>query len=80
MAWEPVEVAARWEARGWFLPQRFTWNGEDYPVESTGRQWEDEEGLHVLCMVPGAVVYELVFRLQPAGWWLRPTASGFKAV
>jgi len=79
MTFEPVRVAARWDPAGMFLPRRFVWQGQEYEVESTGRQWEDGEGLHVLCMVPGGKVFDLVFRLQPAGWWLCPPSGPARA-
>ncbi len=72
MALEPVDVNARWKHEGKFEPTQFSWHGKMYRIESTGRDWEDEEGFHVLCMVPGGKVYELVFHLNPAGWLIRP--------
>lgn len=74
MELEPVSVSARWNLEGAFQPIQFQWRDQLYRVESTGRSWEDETGLHVLCMAQ-AQVYELIFRLQPAGWWLRPPAN-----
>ena len=41
-----------------------------FGVELTGRSWEDENGLHTLCMVNGKV-FELSIHMAPAGWWLR---------
>jgi hypothetical protein len=72
---EQVQVEARWKPDGSISLSRFIWNEHTYQVESTGRQWEDESGLHVLCQVAGGVVYELVFQLNPAGWKLRPRAG-----
>lgn len=74
MALEPVEVAARWRHDGKLEPSQFFWKGKMYRVESTGRDWEDAEGLHILCMVDGQV-YELIFHLSPAGWLIRPPNS-----
>lgn len=74
MKLEPTEVAARWDPSGKFLPRQFSWQGERVMVESTGRNWEDENGWHVLCMAAGGQVYELIFRLNPAGWWVRSPA------
>ncbi len=71
MGWmEAIEVTARWESGGQVSPLEFTWRGQAYRVESTGRRWKDEAGWHVLTMVPGGQVYELVF--DPAGfkWYL----------
>ncbi len=72
MPLEPVDVSAHWEQGGSFEPTHFTWQGKMYHVESTGRDWEDEEGFHILCMIPGGQVFELVFHLNPAGWLIRP--------
>lgn len=74
MELESVSVSARWKLNGRFEPLQFQWQGRVYRITSTGRSWEDEIGLHVLCMVYDQV-FELVFRLQPAGWWLRPPAN-----
>jgi hypothetical protein len=80
MEMEPVQVMARWQIDGSFSPQQFVWQGQIYQVESTGRQWEDLVGLHVLCMVAGGRVFELVFQLNPAGWQLRPPLNRSAAV
>ncbi len=72
MALEPVDVNARWKHGGKFEPTQFSWHGKMYRIESTGRDWEDEEGFHVLCMVPEGQVFELIFHLNPAGWLIRP--------
>lgn len=72
MALEPVEVAARWKHGGTFEPSQFSWHGKIYHVKSTGREWEDEDGYHVLCMIADGQVFELIFHLKPAGWLVRP--------
>lgn len=69
---KPVQVQARWKREGRFEPAQFLWNNRIYRVESTGRSWEDAGGLHILCMVAGGRVYELIFRLNPAGWYIQP--------
>jgi hypothetical protein len=67
---EPVEVTARWDARGEITPLSFTWQGHTYPVTSTGRRWRDEAGQHILCMAPGEQVFELVFQPMQGQWSL----------
>jgi hypothetical protein len=77
MAFERVEVSARWERSGKFFPRKVYWQEKVYPVESIGRSWEDVEGFHVLCMISGGQVAELLFRLNPAEWFMRlPSAPG----
>ena len=75
MTQDEAQVSARWKHEGKFEPQQFSWNGHVYRVESIGRDWEDEAGWHVLCMVPGGQVFELVFHLNPAGWQVRPPSG-----
>ena len=72
---EPVDMTARWNASAGFVLSKMTWQGRSYAFESTGRHWEDEEGYHVLGMIRGGKVVELIFRLNPAGWVLVPPAS-----
>jgi hypothetical protein len=75
MMMEDAEVSARWKHDGKFEPQQFSWQGRVYRVESVGRDWEDEAGVHVLCMISGGQVFELVFHLNPAGWQVRPPSG-----
>lgn len=41
------------------------------PVEQ-GRQWRDEDGRHVLVMLGGTDVYELVLLADTLTWQLKP--------
>lgn len=70
---EQIEVTARFNLDGKVFPLNFTWRGKTYWVESTGRRWRDEHGLHVLTMVPGGTVYDLVFNQSEGIWFLRQT-------
>jgi hypothetical protein len=54
------EITVRWEPDGSINPLRFTWQGQDYTVESVGRSWRADDGYHVLCMVAGNLVFELL--------------------
>jgi hypothetical protein len=67
---EAIEVTARWLPRGEVIPLSFTWRGHHYPVESTGRRWQDEQGEHILAMTPEGRVYELVFQAAEKRWLL----------
>ena len=68
---ETIEVTARFDREGKITPLSFTWRGKKYPVDSTGRSWVDEAGQHVLVMVPGERVYELVFLPAEMHWYLK---------
>jgi hypothetical protein len=67
---EAIDVTARFDSQGNISPLSFTWQGQTYPVGSTGRRWEDAEGKHVLVMVPGEKVFELVFIPSVGRWYL----------
>ena len=71
-----IEVVARFSKDGKIYPQSFSWQGSDYPVESTGRRWQDQDGLHILVMVPGERVLELVYQADQGLWYLKQPPSG----
>lgn len=73
---EVIEVVARFAKDGKIYPQSLTWKGIDLPVESTGRRWHDQDGLHILAMVPGERVLELIFRADQGIWYVRQPSSG----
>ncbi len=68
---EEIDVIARFERSGSISPLSFTWRQVDYPVTSIGRSWQDDAGHHILVMVPGDRVFELVFEASQGRWWLR---------
>jgi hypothetical protein len=68
---DAIDVTAHFSPTGEVTPLRFTWNGADYLVVDTGRSWQDEEGRHVLVMVPGNQVFELVLALPDFRWMLK---------
>jgi hypothetical protein len=67
----PVVVEARFDNEGQVTPQRFTWQGREYRVDSLGRRWRDESGMHILIMIPGEQVYELIFAPDETRWYLK---------
>lgn len=68
---EPVEVVARFDAQGQVIPLSFTWQGQTFPVDSIGRGWQDASGEHILAMVPGERVCELIFIPAEKRWYVR---------
>ncbi len=67
---ERIDVMVRFTSSGRIEPLSFTSDGRVYPIESTGRSWKDEEGFHILVMVPGERACELVFIPSELGWYL----------
>lgn len=71
-----VEVTASFGADGKITPQSFTWKGGNYQVVSVGRSWRDEAGKHILVMVAGDRVFELIFNPGEIAWYLRRLDGG----
>ncbi len=68
---ERIEVTVRFERDGRITPLSFASNEHVYPVESTGRNWKDNQGFHILVMVPGGRVCELIFVASEMEWYLQ---------
>ena len=68
---EPVEVLVNFDLQGEVISKRFILKKVEYQVVSVGRRWIDEDGLHILVMVPGERVFELLFLPGSGTWFLR---------
>jgi hypothetical protein len=67
---ETIEVTARWEEDGQVTPVQFRLKGTPLQVETIGRRWKDEAGLHVLVKAFGGRTFELVFDPAAMKWFL----------
>ena len=67
---EEIEVTARFDAYGKISPLGFVWEGHTYRVESIGRTWQANDGIHVLVMTRGDKAYHLLFKPDIACWYL----------
>ncbi len=67
----PVEVRARTSAQGQALPVSLALDEITYRVESIGRHWQDVEGEHILVMIKGGKVFELVYASAGKVWLAR---------
>lgn len=77
---DPIEVTARFEPNGEITPRSFVYQGETYPVDSTGRRWKDEDGTHILVMVHGNRVFELIYTGDEGRWYLGELGASRKFV
>jgi hypothetical protein len=66
---DPIAVTVHFDEQGGLTPLRFTWQGREYQVESTGRRWYTAIGQHILVMAGAGRLFELIF-LADAGRWL----------
>jgi hypothetical protein len=67
---ETIEVTARWDENGEVSPLQFLMNGTPIQVETIGRRWQDEHGLHALVKALGGRTFELVFDPAEMKWFL----------
>lgn len=66
-----VGVDCQFQADGRVTVQRIHLDNQWRTVEQ-GRQWVDHEGRHILVMLPGQPVQELVLGKEMMTWSLRP--------
>ncbi len=67
---EAIEVTARWDAEGQVTPVQFIWKGTPVQVETIGRRWQDDAGVHALVKALGGKTFELVFDPKALKWFL----------
>lgn len=65
-----INVSAEFQLDGSVQVTRFNWNGRDYLVESQGRQWQAENGRHVLVSTPGGRMFELLYMPVDGRWFM----------
>lgn len=65
---EGTVVDVRFEEDGSVRPRRFKWDQTWMDVLDVGRQWVDTQGRHVLVMVPGQLVFELLMVRETLTW------------
>lgn len=76
----PTEVVARFTVDGLVDPQEFIWEGRSYRVDSTGRRWQEADGLHILVMNVFEQVFELLFVPGEVRWYLVKTPPGIRTL
>ncbi len=74
---EPAAVEAHLRADGTVQPIAFTWRGRHWTVSGLGRQWDDDDGRHVLVITTDESRFELCLSSKSSGWvllraWVRP--------
>jgi hypothetical protein len=73
---ELIQVSAHFDLDGKITPTVFTWQGHQYTIESIGRRWRDEQGTHILVMIPGGRVFELLFESAEGYWYMARSGAG----
>ena len=68
---EVITVTASIDSEGQTLPQNFTWQGKSYTLVSVGRQWETDDGRHVLVEAANGDRFEIQLSREDLVWYLR---------
>jgi len=73
---EKIEVTTRFTRSGKLIPLEFRCNDEKVPVLNVGRQWETNQGRHLLVMDDSERTFHLFFQLNDLGWYLVKDIKG----
>jgi hypothetical protein len=68
---DPVKLICSIDEQGHTMPQTLTWKEEPHTVVSVGRQWEEENGRHVLAEVADGTRFELQLNRDDLVWYIR---------
>ncbi|MDR3574564.1 MAG: hypothetical protein P4L50_11920 [Anaerolineaceae bacterium] len=72
---QKIEVGVHKDIDGPWQPERFIWQSSTYSVLGIGRRWQEDDGEHMLVMVVGGQVYELIRAADQTGWYIKPSAG-----
>ncbi len=64
----PTAVEVRFDEEGGIRVESFTWRKTQLLVVAAGRTWLDDAGRHLLVMVTGDRIYELLLRRSDLSW------------
>lgn len=67
---EKIEITTKFKRDGSLIPLEFNINDETVWILDVGRQWESDDGKHILVMDFQGQTYHLFFQLQDMSWYL----------
>jgi hypothetical protein len=67
---EKIEITTRFKRDGSLIPIEFLIDNEPVWILDVGRQWESDDGKHILVMDFQGQTYHLFFQLQDLSWYL----------
>ena len=68
---DPIEITLTMDSQGQISMQNFIWQGQQYPVVAVGRQWDEDDGRHVMAEAADGGRFELQLRRQDLIWYVR---------
>jgi hypothetical protein len=72
---EPIAVTASVDHAGQTTPVSLTWQGKDYVLTVVGRQWDAEDGRHVLVESATGDRFEIQLSREDLLWRLKRSWS-----
>jgi hypothetical protein len=67
---EKIEVITRFRRDGSLVPIEFSIEDDPIQILDVGRQWETDDGIHILVMGFQGQTYHLFFQIQDLSWYL----------
>lgn len=66
---EKIDITTRFKADGSLIPIEFSSGDLSVTVLDVGRQWETDQGKHLLVMDRYGTTYHLFFQLSDLSWY-----------
>lgn len=67
---DPITVTASIDKQGTTNPSDFVWQDQPYTIVAVGRQWETEDGRHILIEIGAGDRFELQLARADLRWRL----------
>ena len=68
---DPITVTASIDHKGHIVPKNFVWRGEQHTLIAVGRQWDADDGRHVLVQAATGARFEIQLSRQDLLWYLK---------
>lgn len=73
---DPISVTAALDNQGRAGLQRLTWQEQPYTIVSTGRQWDEADGRHIMAEAADGTRFEIVLQREDLIWHVRKVWRG----
>jgi hypothetical protein len=77
---EPVTVSCTIDHQGHTTLQSLTWQDERYSIVTIGRQWDKDDGRHIMAEAVDGTRFELQLRREDLIWHVRKVWRGAAVV
>lgn len=67
---DPIAITVSMDENGRITPTRLTWRSRQYTLVGVGRQWESNEGRHILVEAAGGERFEIRLLRKDLRWYL----------